>query len=151
MDYPTVMKRLQHPLKDDVQHRLPKGLRSLNQQIEHLKKIRQLVLPLLPQGENWQVASYEQGVLCIAAEHHAAASQLRYLQAHYVEQMKTLDYFSGLHRLKVIVETAPTPRKSYQAPLPKLSADTKQLLLDTAGLFDDPELSEALLRIASKK
>jgi hypothetical protein len=145
------MKQPQHPLKDDVQHRLPNGLRSLNQQIEHLKTLRQLILPRLPQGENWQVASYEQGVLCIAAEHHAAASQLRYLQAHYVEQIKTLDYFSGLHRLKVIVEIAPTPRKTLQAPLPKLSEDTKQMLIDTAGVFDDPELSEALLRIASKK
>lgn len=145
------MKRPQHPLKDDVQNRLPKGLRSLNQHIEHLKQLTQWVLPMLPAGEAWQVASYEQGVLCIAAAHHAAASQLRYLQAHYVEQIKTLDFFSGLHRLKVIVETAPTPKKAHLPPLPSLSADTKNMLLSTASVFHDPELSDTLLRIASKK
>lgn len=148
----TVMKQPQHPFKKTgYQHRISDGLRSLQLQLEHLKKLTAQVLPILPQGENWQVASYEQGVLCIAAEHHAAVSKLRYLQTQYIEQIRQLDGFESLHRLKVIVETPLQGRSVQHNPLPRLSEDTKQLLQASAALFDDPELSEALLRIASKK
>lgn len=146
------MKQPQHPLKrDGYQHRVPDGLRSLQRQLEHLKKLQEQIVPILPQGENWQIASYEQGVLCIAAEHHAAVSKLRYLQTQYIEQIRQLEGFDALHRLRVIVETPLRARSVQHDPMPSLSEDTKQLLQASAALFDDPELSEALLRIASKK
>ena len=131
--------------------RKPGGLRTLQQQIRQLEQMTQQILPLLPAGESWQVASYEDGILCIAAQHHAAASRLRYLQQQYVEQLKNLPLLTDLHRLKVIVEPLPSPRFAAVDKLPALSAESRQILLDAASLFDDPELNQALLRIASKE
>lgn len=136
---------------DGTAGRRPGGLRSLQQQINKLEQMTQQILPLLPTGEVWQVASYEDGVLCIAAQHHAAASRLRYLQQQYVEQIKALPAFANLGGLKVIVEPLPSPRFASVDRLPALSAESRQVLLEAATLFDDPELNQAFLRIASKK
>lgn len=136
---------------DGTAGRRPGGLRSLQQQINKLEQMTQQILPLLPVGEGWQIASYEDGILCIAAQHHAAASRLRYLQQQYVEQIKTLPAFANLSGLKVIVEPLPNPRFAPVERLPELSAESRQVLLKAATLFDDPELNQAFLRIASKK
>ncbi|MEC7119002.1 MAG: DciA family protein [Pseudomonadota bacterium] len=144
------MKQPLNPQQGKTGH-LSGGLRSLQQKIARLENLTQQILPLLPSGERWQVASYESGVLCIAVAHHAAASRLRYLQQHYIEQIKTKPEFADLHRLKVIVETLPSPRTATHDKLPTLSLETKQILFEAASLFDDPELNQALLRIASKK
>jgi hypothetical protein len=136
---------------DGLVGRRPGGLRSLQQQIKQLEQMTQQILPFLPAGECWQVAAYEDGILCIAAQHHAAASRLRYLQQQYVEQIKTLSAFAEIKGLKVIIEPAPTPRFASPNRLPPLSAESRQALLKAATLFDDPELNQAMLRIASKK
>ncbi|MFA9203378.1 MAG: DciA family protein [Flavobacteriales bacterium] len=136
---------------DGLAGRRPGGLRSLQQQIKQLEQMTQQILPLLPAGECWQVAAYEDGILCIAAQHHAAASRLRYLQQQYVEQIKTLSAFADLQGIKVIIEPLPSPRYTSPNRLPALSAESRQVLLEAATLFDDPELNQAMLRIASKK
>jgi len=136
---------------DGCASRRPGGLRSLQQQIKQLQQMTQQILPILPAGECWQVAAYEDGILCIAAQHHAAASRLRYLQQQYVEQIKMLPAFTGLNGLKVIVEPLPSPRFASPQRLPALSAESRQALLQAATLFNDSELNQAMSRIASKK
>ena len=136
---------------DGLAGRRPGGLRSLQQQIKQLEQMTQQILPLLPAGECWQVAAYEDGILCIAAQHHAAASRLRYLQQQYVEQIKTLSAFTDLQGIKVIIEPLPSPRYTSPNRLSSLFSFFCQVLLEAATLFDDPELNQAMLRIASKK
>lgn len=127
------------------------GLRSIQQQVMALQALTQQILPLLPHGEDWQVASYEDGILCIVAQHHAAASRLRYLQQQYLEPIRALPTFAGIQTIKVIVEPPPSPRIRPTGQPVALSAASRQVLLESATLFDDPELNQALLRIASKK
>lgn len=136
---------------DGAAGRRPGGLRSLQQHVNTLKQMTQQVLPLLPDGEHWQVTSYEDGVLCIAAQHHAAASRLRYLQQQYVEQIKTLPAFVNLSELKVIIEPLPAAKTTPTAQARDLSEESRDILRNAATLFNDPELNQAFLRIASKK
>lgn len=126
------------------------SLRSLQQQLARLEQLTQLAKPILPSTVAWQIASFEQGVLCIATEQHAAASQLRYLQLQYVERLSAIPEFAGIHRFKVIVEVQPKPRISGGEGLPPLSPESRQVLNEAASLFSDPEISEVLRRIASK-
>ena len=136
---------------DGATSRRPGGLRSIQQHINMLEQMTQQILPLLPSGERWQVAAYEDGVLCIAAQHHAAASRLRYLQQQYVEQLKSLPAFTGLNQLKVIVKPPLGSKFATPQQARALSSESRQVLLQAATLFDDPELNQAFLRIASKK
>lgn len=144
------MKQPARPF-EGANSRKPSGLRSLQQHINTLEHMTQQILPLLPHGEDWQVASYEDGILCIVAQHHAAASRLRYLQQQYLEPIRALPAFSGVQTIKVIVEPRPRPRIRPVGQPVALSAASRQVLIESATLFDDPELNQALLRIASKK
>lgn len=136
---------------DGAAGRRPGGLRSLQQQVNKLKQMTQQILPLLPDGEHWQVTSYEDGILCIAAQHHAAASRLRYLQQHYIAQIQSLPAFAHLNQIKVIVEAPPSVKTTPTTEARALSAESREVLRKAATLFDDPELNQAFLRIASKK
>lgn len=144
------MKQPRHPFQPNLQGRLSGSLRSLQPHMERLEKLTQLVNPLLPATGSWKVASFEQGVLCLATNQHTIASQLRYMQLQYIERLSAIPEFEGLHRIKVIVEVEPKPRHVVHDRLPPLTSDTKQLLDEAASLFDDPELSQALKRLASK-
>ena len=144
------MKQPRHPLQPNLQGRLSGSLRSLQSHLERLEKLTQLVNPLLPTAGSWKVASFEQGVLCLATDQHTTASQMRYMQLQYIERLSAIPELQGLHRIKVIVEIQPKPRSAVHDRLPPLTEGTKQLLDEAASLFDDPELSQALKRLASK-
>lgn len=117
----------------------------------YLEKLTQLTMPVLPQTENWQVVSFQQGILCVAAEHYAAVSQLRYLQTHYIKQLRNITEFKDLRAIRVIVEAKPAPKPVLHKPLPPLDEQTRKAILEAATLIHDRELSEALQRLASKK
>lgn len=127
------------------------GLQSLQAQMLYLEKLTQLTMPVLPQTENWQVVSFQQGILCVAAEHYAAVSQLRYLQTHYIKQLRNITEFKDLRAIRVIVEAKPAPKPVLHKPLPPLDEQTRKAILEAATLIHDRELSEALQRLASKK
>ena len=150
------MKRPIHAFHEHVFSKNAAGskkgsLQSLQAQLAQLEKLTRLAQPILPRGENWQVVSFQQGVLCVAAEHFAAMSQLRYLQTHYVKQLQSIADFAGITRIKVIVETKPTPKTVSFSPLPELSNESRQAIYEAATLIHDRELSQALQRLASKK
>lgn len=145
------MKRPIHAFHEKPAGSKTGSLQSLQAHVAYLEKLTRLAQPVLPPGENWQVVSLQQGVLCVAAEHFAAMSQLRYLQTHYVKQLHAISEFAGISRIKVIVETKPTPRTVSLPPLPALSEASRQVIIEAATLIHDRELSQALQRLASKK
>lgn len=145
------MKRPVHAFAMHHQDLKTGGLQFLQAQMLYLEKLTQLTKPVLPQNENWQVVSFQEGILCVAAEQYAAVSQLRYLQTHYIKQLRTITEFKDLRAIKVIVEAKPTPKTVSHLPLPSLNEPTRQAILEAATLIHDRELSEALRRLASKK
>ena len=126
------------------------GLQSLQMQMHHLERLTQLAKPMLPPQQNWQVVSFKEGVLGIAAEHHAAMSQLRYLQTHYIKQLRCIYEFKQLKSIKVIVQARPAPKLLPRQVSSTLNEPTRTALKEVATLIQDRELSEALHRLASK-
>lgn len=145
------MKRPIHAFNEPSYGSKTGSLQSLQKQLAYLENLTQLVLPILPPGENWQVVSFHQGTLCIAAEHFAAMSQLRYLQSNYVKQLQSIPAFAGVTRIKVIIETRPAPKKAPSVPALELSDTSRQAISAAAALIQDSELSQALQRLASKR
>lgn len=145
------MKRPIHAFAAHQQDIKTGGLQSLQLQMHYLEKLTQLTKPVLPVNQNWQVVSFQEGILCVATEHYAAVSQLRYLQTHYVKQLRELVEFKTLRSIRVIVEAKPTPKPVLHLPLPPLDERTRQAILEAATLIHDRELSQALQRLASKK
>lgn len=145
------MKRPIHAFNETLSGSKTGSLQSLTTQLSHLDKLTQLALPMLPPGENWQVVAFSQGTLCIAAEHFAAMSQLRYLQANYVKQLQSIAEFAGIHKIKVIIENKPAPKLAPSVPRPELSDTSRQAINAAAALIQDAEISQALQRLASKE
>lgn len=145
------MKRPIHAFFDPSNESTTGGLQSLQSQMLYLEKLTQLTKPILPINQTWQVVSFQEGVLCIATNNHAAMSQLRYLQTNYIKQLRSIVEFNNLRAIKVIVETKPTPKPVSHLPIPPLNEPTRQAILEAATLIHDRELSEALQRLASKK
>ena len=145
------MKRPIHAFFDPSNESTTGGLQSLQSQMLYLEKLTQLTKPILPFNQTWQVVSFKEGVLCIATDNHAAMSQLRYLQTHYIKQLRSIVEFNNLRSIKVIVETKPTPKPVSHLPLPPLNEQTRQAILEAATLIHDRELRAALQRLASKK
>ncbi len=125
---------------------------DLQTHIEYLKKLSLLISPILRQTllheGDWQVAALEGDVLCIATEHHTAASQLRYLQHHVIKSLQQLPDFAAVRRLKIVIEIQPKPKRISHNKLPKLSPEVRQILDDAASAFHDKDVIEILRRLA---
>ena len=127
------------------------NLTFLSTQVAAWQKLTQIIQPLLPQPELWQVVCYQQGILTITGTNQAMVSQLAYLQKQYVAQLSQLAELQDLHkiqvRLKPQLQTPPKQEKSSRT----LSTETQEMLRGAADFVSDPKLSQALLRLASKK
>ncbi|MDV4312313.1 DUF721 domain-containing protein [Acinetobacter indicus] len=127
------------------------NLTFLSTQVAAWQKLTQIIQPLLPQPELWQVVCYQQGILTITGTNQAMVSQLAYLQKQYVAQLSQLAELQDLHkiqvRLKPQLQTPPKQEKSSR----KLSTETQEMLRGAADFVSDPKLSQALLRLASNK
>ncbi len=123
----------------------------LSTQVAAWQKLTQIIQPLLPQPELWQVVCYQQGILTITGTNQAMVSQLAYLQKQYVAQLSQLAELQDLHkiqvRLKPQLQTPPKQEKSSRT----LSTETQEMLRGAADFVSDPKLSQALLRLASNK
>lgn len=94
------------------------------------------------------VAGYQDGSLVLACSNSTVAGQLRYLSRIYMQQLRQHAEFCDLGRIKAVI-TAPTGVKPRQPrPLPRLSEATGHLLTELAADIGDPEISEALQRLA---
>ena len=127
------------------------NLTFLSMQVAAWQKLTQIIQPLLPQPELWQVVCYQQGILTITGTNQAMVSQLAYLQKQYVAQLSQLAELQDLHkiqvRLKPQLQTPPKQEKSSRT----LSTETQEMLRGAADFVSDPKLSQALLRLASNK
>ncbi|WP_168400203.1 DUF721 domain-containing protein [Acinetobacter indicus] len=127
------------------------NLTFLSTQVAAWQKLTQIIQPLLPQPELWQVVCYQQGILTITGTNQAMVSQLAYLQKQYVAQLSQLAELQDLHkiqvRLKPQLQTLPKQEKSSRT----LSTETQEMLRGAADFVSDPKLSQALLRLASNK
>ena len=127
------------------------NLTFLSTQVAAWQKLTQIIQPLLPQPEHWQVVCYQQGILTITGTNQAMVSQLAYLQKQYVAQLSQLAELQDLHkiqvRLKPQLQTPPKQEKSSRT----LSTETQEMLRGAADFVSDPKLSQALLRLASNK
>ncbi|MDM1290967.1 DUF721 domain-containing protein [Acinetobacter indicus] len=127
------------------------NLTFLSTQVADWQKLTQIIQPLLPQPELWQVVCYQQGILTITGTNQAMVSQLAYLQKQYVAQLSQLAELQDLHkiqvRLKPQLQTPPKQEKSSRT----LSTETQEMLRGAADFVSDPKLSQALLRLASNK
>lgn len=127
------------------------NLTFLSTQVAAWQKLGKLIQPLLPQPEQWQVVCYQQGVLTITGTNQAMVSQLGYLQKQYITQLSQLHELKDLQKIQVRLRVeSQTPPKS-EKPLRTLSPETQDMLRGAADFVSDPKLSQALLRLASKK
>lgn len=131
------------------------NFQNLQTHIEYLKRLTQLISPILTQllshEGDWQVAALEDDVLCIATEHHTAASQLRYLQHQVIKALQQLPEFAAVKRLKIVIEIQPKPKKVIHDRLPALTPEIRQILDDAASAFQDSDISESLRRLAREQ
>lgn len=131
------------------------NLSNLQTHIEYLKRLTQLISPILSQTlsheGDWQVAALEGDVLCIATEHHTAASQLRYLQHHVIKALQQLPDFATVQRLKIVIEIQPKPKTISHDRLPELTPEVRQILDDAASAFQDTDISDTLRRLARER
>ncbi|MCF9046157.1 DUF721 domain-containing protein [Acinetobacter nectaris] len=126
------------------------NVKHLTQQVAYWQKLTNIIQPLLPQPENWQVACYQHGILTLTGENQAMISQLGYLQKNYVQKLSALDAFKDLERIHVRLrpkQNIPNAPKVSQ-PLPE---ETQNMLKSAASFVTDPKLSQALLNFVNQK
>ena len=127
------------------------NLTFLSTQVAAWQKLSKLIQPLLPQPEQWQVVCYQNGVLTITGENQAMISQLGYLQKQYIQQLSQITGLENLQKIQVRLRNkTQTPVKNENGSR-QLQAETQDLLRDAACFVNDPKLSQAMLRLASKK
>ncbi len=123
----------------------------LSTQVAAWQKLTKLIQPILPQPEQWQVVCYENGILTITGENQAMISQLAYLQKQYIAQLLPLAEFKDLQKLQVRLRIQNSVTSKPESLTRSLSPDTQELLRGAADFVSDPKLSQAMLRLASKK
>lgn len=145
------MSEPMNPFHKTRKHIKTGNLTLLSKQVATWQKLTQLIQPILPQPERWQVVCYQHGILTITGENQAMISQLGYLQKQYITQLTQLHEFKDLHKLHVRLRIPSQTLTESQPVSRSLSADTQDLIRDAADFVSDPKLSQAMRRLASKK
>ena len=87
----------------------------------------------------------------LTGENQAMISQLGYLKAHYIQQLKQLNQLQDLHHLQVRLRT-PSQAPLIRQAIPKaIPSESQEMLKAAADFVNDPKLSQAMLRLASNK
>ena len=127
------------------------NLSFLKTQVQHWQKLTKLIQPILPQPEQWQVVCYQYGILILTGENQAMISQLGYLQKQYISQLSKFDEFKDLQKIQVRLRNKSEKVQKVTTQTNPLSEQTQEMLSSAATFISDPKLSQALLRLASKK
>lgn len=118
-------------------------------QVATWQKLTQLVQPLLPQPEHWQVVCYQHGILTITGLNQAMISQLAYLQKQYIAQLIHINELKDLQKIQVRLRVE-AQKQQGKKKLPKtLSSEAQEMIKCAAECVTDPKLSQAMLRLAS--
>ncbi|SDB81980.1 DUF721 domain-containing protein [Acinetobacter boissieri] len=124
--------------------------KSLTQHVLYWQKLTQLLQPVLPQPEHWQIARYQNGILTLSGENQAMISKVGYLQKHYVQQLSHMEAFKDLQEIHVRLRTKSVKKTNEIKPQP-LSTETQNMLKNAAQMVNDPKLSQAMYNFASNK
>ncbi|ENV31811.1 hypothetical protein [Acinetobacter gerneri] len=127
------------------------NLSFLKTQVQHWQKLTKLIQPILPQPEQWQVVCYQYGILILTGENQAMISQLGYLQKQYISQLSKFDEFKDLQKIQVRLRNKSEKVQKVTTQTNPLSEQTQEMLSSAATFVSDPKLSQAMLRLASKK
>jgi hypothetical protein len=140
-----------NPFQNTRKHIKTGNFSFLSTQVSAWQKLTKLVQPLLPQPEQWQVVCYQNGVLILTGTNQAMISQLGYLKAQYIQQLRQLSYLQDLHQIQVRIRT-PSASPLVRQPIPKaIPSESQEMLKAAADFVSDPKLSQAMLRLASNK
>jgi hypothetical protein len=97
-------------------------------------------------------ASYVDGVLSFFCDNQTAASQLAYLSKVYIQQFKQHPELRDLKKIRYSIHAIYVSKTTLNPVQPsgrKMSAASAQALTSLAEQFEDAEISEALIRLAS--
>ncbi|WP_445116854.1 DUF721 domain-containing protein [Acinetobacter sp. WZC-1] len=133
------------------QHIKTGNLSFLTKQVANWQKLTELIQPLLPKPEQWQVVCYQYGILTITGENQAMISQLGYLQKQYISQLSQIEELKELQKIQVRLRTRTQSEINPIKTAKQLSPATREMLQNAASYVNDPKLSQALLRLASNK
>ena len=125
-------------------------LQRLLRQAENLSKLQSLVYQHLApaQREQLQLGAYEQGVLTLILADAAWATRLRYQQERLMQQLRQHAEFAGLQRIRLKIRPASDAPPEPHEERRYLSDTASQNIRQGAENIEDPELREALQRLA---
>lgn len=126
-----------------------KHLTEFAQKTDELQRVLVRLLPSML-ADYCQVRSFERGVLTLDAATGSAATQLRFLAQQLVPKLQKSPVFNSLERITIKVQAAPAsvgPSHKVRT-VPPVSRANRELLLETADGISDPELADALRRLA---
>lgn len=132
---------------------------SRSREVKHLTEVarktdelQKAVVRLLPSmlADYCQVRSFERGVLTLDAATGSAATQLRFLAQQMLPRLQKTYVFKGLERITIKVQSTRTTiaRGHKVRTAPPVSQANRELLLETAEGVSDPNLADALRRLA---
>ena len=118
-----------------------------------LERLRRRLKGQLPGGleEHCQLANIRGDTAVVSCDSAAWGARLRYLEPRLLETLNQVEGLS-LRRVRVKVRPAEPVRPVAPPPghMPELNASNSELLEATARGINDPDLSEALRRLARR-
>ncbi len=139
------------PLKPATQVlRASPHLHRLLKQAENLSKLQLLVHQYLApaQREQLQLGGYDDGALTLVVADAAWATRLRYQQERLVQQLRQHAEFAGLQRIRLKIRPASDAPPDLHEERRYLSDTASENIRQGAESIEDPELREALQRLA---
>jgi hypothetical protein len=118
---------------------------------QKLKRLEQAILGLLPENlaGHCKVVNLKNETLILATTSSAWATRLRFAGPELLKQLRC-QFPVNLKSLRIQVQPEVTEGSPAPRPKPKLSMHSGDLLVQTAKTIDDPDLKEALYRLATK-
>ena len=87
----------------------------------------------------------------LTGENQALVSQLAYLQKQYIAQLSQLHELKELNKIQVRLRVSSQTPSAPEELSRSLSSETQDMLRNAADFVSDPKLSQAMMRLASKK
>lgn len=129
-------------------HRKISVFAQISRQVKYWQQLSQLIQPLLPQPEQWQVVCYQAGVLTIAGHNQAMVSQLNYLKTQYTTTLAQLDAFKDLKSIQVTLLPLQHHATHQKEPINSLSPSSRERFALFAESIEHPALKQAFEKLA---
>lgn len=121
---------------------------QISRQVKYWQQLSQMIQPLLPQPEQWQVVCYQAGVLTIAGRNQAMVSQLNYLRTQYTPILAQLDALHDLKSIQVTLLPIPNHTTKKREPIDSISPSSREHFALFAESIEHPALKQAFEKLA---